>query len=131
MDENTLMPIRQVILLFGLFALCVAIVGIAWATGSELYLFVPTGRWGYRHFHRPPTHPSIILGLLVTSLVLTYWFRQNGVYVFILMAFGILLGSAVGFLVFGWTPSWAQHVLFVAMIATSVYAWKQKDYFED
>jgi hypothetical protein len=47
------------------------------------------------------------------------------------MAFGILLGSAVGFLVFGRTPSLAQHVLFIAMIVTSIYPWKQKDYFED
>ena len=125
------MPIGRLLTLFGLLGLCLAVVGIAWATGSEFYLFVPAGRWGHGHLYRPPTHPGIILGLLATSVLLTYWFRQNGLYVFIIMAFGILLGSAVGFLVFGWTPSWAQHVLFVAMIVTSIYAWQQKDYFED
>jgi hypothetical protein len=69
--------------------------------------------------------------MLATSVVLTYWFGQTGVYVFITMALAILLSSAVGFLVFGWTPSWTQHALFIAMIVTSIYAWKQKDYFED
>jgi hypothetical protein len=32
---------------------------------------------------------------------------------------------------FHWTPSWAQQFLFVATIVTSLYAWNQKDYFED
>jgi len=123
-------PIRQVILLLALFGSCVAIVALAWASGSELYLFAPAGRWGHFQIRRPPTHPGVILGLLVFSVILTYWFHQHGMYVFIVItALGILLGSAVGFLVFGWTPTWTQHCLAAAMIATSIYAWKQKDYF--
>jgi len=122
------MPVRQLIVLVALFGTCLAIIGIAWATGSELFLYLPG-----RHFssHRPPTHPGGVLGLLVISVLLTCWFRQGGVYFFILMAVGILLGSAVGFFGFGWTPSWAQHLLTAAMIGTSIYAWQQRDYFEE
>jgi len=50
---------------------------------------------------------------------------------FILMTVGILAGSVVGFFVYGWVPSSAQHLLVVATIVTSVYAWKQKSYFEE
>ena len=100
--------------------------GIAWADGAGLYLYLPS-----RHVPRPPTHPGIILTFLVASVPLTYWFRQNGVYLFILMTVGILAGSVVGFFVYGWVPSSAQHLLVVATIVTSVYAWKQKSYFEE
>jgi hypothetical protein len=44
---------------------------------------------------------------------------------------GLLAGSVVGFLVYQWTPSWSQHFLTGAMIATSIYAWQQRDYFEE
>ena len=121
------MPVRQLALLLGLFCLCLAIVGIAWANGNQLYLFIPSRRLP----HLPPTHPGGILGLLIISLPLTYWLRQNGVYYFIVMTAGILLGSAMGFYVYKWTPSWAQHFLAAAMVATSIYAWKQKCYFEE
>jgi hypothetical protein len=47
------------------------------------------------------------------------------------LAGGIAVGTILGYCAFHWTPSWAQHVLFVAMIATSIYAWTLKDYFED
>jgi hypothetical protein len=120
------MPVRQVVLLLVLFGLCLAMVGIAWITGSELYLFFPS-----RHMHGPPTHPGIIFGLLVVSPILTYWFLQNGVYLFITMALWMLLGSVMGFFIFGWTPSWSQHCVTAAMIATGVYAWNQKSYFEE
>jgi uncharacterized membrane protein len=120
------MPVRQLALLLGLFCLCLAVVGIAWASGSQLYLFLPSRRPVV-----PPTHPGVILVFLVFSPFLTYWFRQYGVFFFILMTAGILLGSAMGFFVYNWTPSWAQHVLAAAMIATSIYAWKQKYYFEE
>lgn len=61
---------------------------------------------------------------------MTYWLRQDGVYFFILITAGMLLGTVMGFY-YNWTPSWAQHLLAAAMIATSIYAWKQKYYFED
>ena len=120
------MPIRQLALLLGLFCVCLAIVGIAWASGNELYLFLPS-----RHAVLPPTHPGVVLVFLVLSPFLTYWLRQNGVLFFVMVAVGIVLGSMMGFFVYKWTPSWAQHVLTVAMIATSIYAWNQKDYFEE
>lgn len=122
------MPARQLATLLGLFCLCLAIVGIAWASGSELYLFLPVRR------HRcllPPTHPSVILGVLVACLIFTVWVRQTGVYFFIMVTVGILLGTVVGHFVFSWTPSWSQHLLAAAMIVTSVYAWNQKAYFEE
>jgi hypothetical protein len=122
------MPIRQVALLLGLFCLCLAIIGIAWASGSELFLFIPTRRgWA----HHPPTHPGILLAVLVASLVLTVWIGQRGIYFFGIFAVGMLLGSAVGFFAYAWTPSWAQHVLCVTLIATTIYAWTQKDYFDE
>jgi hypothetical protein len=124
------MPIRQLIILLALFGSCLAIVGIAGATGSELFLFIPVRRWG-RPFHPPPTDPGVILGVLLTSLILTVWVRQAGVYFFIMIALGILVGSVVGFVVYGWVPSWAQHILTAAMIVTSVYAWNQTSYFEE
>jgi UDP-N-acetylmuramyl pentapeptide phosphotransferase/UDP-N-acetylglucosamine-1-phosphate transferase len=120
------MPIRQLALLLGLFYLCLAIVGMAWANGNQLFLFIPSRRPSL-----PPTHPGVILGFLVLSPTLTYWLRQKGVYFFIALTVGILVGSGMGFYVHNWTPSWAQHFLTVAMIATSIYAWTQKCYFEE
>jgi len=120
------MPIRQLALLLGLFCLCLAIRGIAWANKYQLYMFVPSRRPSL-----PPTHPGVILFFLVLSLFLTYWRRQYGVYIFIAITAGMLLGSAMGFYVYNWTPSWAEHLLAAAMIATSIYGWKQKYYFEE
>ena len=125
--KNTLMPVRQLALLIGLFCLCLAVVGMAWANGNQLYLFIPSRRLP----RLPPTHPGVILFFLVLSPFLTYWLRQNGVYYFIVMTACILLGTVMGFYVYKWTPSLAQHLLAAAMIATSIYAWKQKYYFED
>ncbi len=128
------MPARQLIILLVLFGSCLAVVALAWATGSEIYLYTLDlpARWrSHLRFQSPPTRPGVIFGFLVLSLPLTYWLRQKGVYFYILLTAGIVLGSLVGVFVYGWTPSWAQHLLSVAMIATSVYAWKQKYYFEE
>ena len=73
----------------------------------------------------------MILGVLVACLIFTVWVRQTGVYFFIMVTVGILLGTVVGHFVFSWTPSWSQHLLAAAMIVTSVYAWNQKAYFEE
>ena len=35
------MPMSRLLTLVGLFSLCLAVVGIAWASGSEFYLFIP------------------------------------------------------------------------------------------
>jgi hypothetical protein len=122
------MPIRQVLILFTLLGLCLALVGLAWANGYELFLYLPSRRG---HAHHPPTHPGVIFATMIFSVLLAIWFRQWGVYVFTILSAGMVLGSLVGYFAFGWTPSWTQHFLTVAMIATSIYAWMQKEYFED
>jgi hypothetical protein len=40
------MPARQLTLLLGLVCLCLAIVGVAWANGNQLYLFLPSAGEG-------------------------------------------------------------------------------------
>ena len=121
------MPVRQLALLLGLFCLCLAIVGLSWASGMELFLFVPTGH----AVSNPPTHPGIILGVLIISSVVTYWLRQAGMYFFIVITLGMILGTIMGLKGFRWNPSFAQYSLTVVMTATSTYAWTQKDCFEE
>ena len=123
------MPVRQIAVLLGLFGLCLAIVGIAWVSGSELYLYLPGRRRAA--LHAPPTHPGEILGVIVAMLLLTFWQRQVGVILFMVAAASVFLGSLVGYLIFNWTPSWTQHCLGIVMVVTSTYAWQQKHYFED
>src|SRR5208282_2145700 len=110
LNGETPMPTRQLIILLVLLGSCLAIVALAWATGSELYLYtfnLPV-RWrNHLDFDRHATHPGVIFGLLVVSPILTYWSRQIGVYFFILLTAGIVFGSVTGFFVYGWTPSWA------------------------
>jgi hypothetical protein len=118
------MPINRIALLLGLLFVCIAIVDVAWATGTELYLDL--GRGG-----SPPTHPCVILAGLVACPILGVRFARMGVYLFILATVSVLAGSAMGPLFHSWTPTWAQHCLAVVMIATSIYAWQQRDYFED
>ena len=48
----------------------------------------------------------------------------------VLSTAGIVLGTVIGLLNFGWTPSEGQILLTAAMIATSIYGWKQRNYFE-
>ncbi len=43
-NGETPMPVRQLMILLGLFCLCLALVGIAWANGNQLYLFLPSRR---------------------------------------------------------------------------------------
>ena len=120
------MPVSRVLILLALFASCLAIVGLAWASGSELYTFFPG-----RHVHRPPTHPIALLIVLAFCMVLTLWIGQRGIYVFMIATVGILLGSGLGFFVYDWTPTWSQHLLSIAMIGTCIYGWMQRDYFEE
>jgi hypothetical protein len=123
------MPIRRVLILLALFGSCLAIIGLAWISGSDLYLLsFPPRR---RHINGPPTPPGIILAVLLVCPMLTLWLGQRGIYVFWAATLGMLVSSAVGFVAFNWTPTWSQHLLVIAMIATSVYAWTQKDYFDE
>jgi len=123
------MPVRQFVLLLTLFAACLLIVGLAWACGSELYMFLPGGR--FHGIRKPPTHPGGVLASLLFAVPLTLLTRQYGIYYFIVATASVFLGSLHGFFFFGWTPSPLQHVLSVAMVVTCVYAWQQKVYFEE
>jgi len=122
------MPFTRVLILLLLLSSCVAIILLAWFSGAELYLYLPSRRGV---LHRPPTDPRLLLFLLSFSVPLGYWLRQAGVYYFMVMTGGMIAGSIVGYLGFDWTPSIMQHALVVAMAATSIYGWRQKDYFEE
>jgi hypothetical protein len=57
--------------------------------------------------------------------------RQIGFWFFAALTGGMAFGTILGYCSFHWTPSSVQHVLFVTMTVTSIYAWNQKDYFWD
>jgi hypothetical protein len=122
------MPIRQFLILLGLFALCLAVVGIAWATGNELYIWMPQ-RYGPPI--KPPTHPLVFI---VFFVVLGFWEllvgRGAGV------GLGVITGclfvsSMIGWFAFKWTPTLCQYLLSVAMLVLTIYYLRQKDYIED
>jgi uncharacterized membrane protein len=122
------MPLRQFLILIGLFGCCLAIVGVAWVSGGELFLWLPIRRG---RLSLPPSYPGLILGCLVFSLGLTAWLRQFGAILLYMLTAGMLLGSVIGFFVYHWTPSWPQYLLTIAMITTCVYASKQGYYLDD
>lgn len=119
------MPIRNFLILLGLFSLCLAIVAIAWACGSELYL--PLGR----HHPRPPTHPVGILAAVLLAAVLCCWLRFISVIAVTLFALLICLGIPVGYLVHNWNPGICQYLLAVALTVNAWYGWNQRDYMEE
>jgi hypothetical protein len=121
------MPLRQALILLAFFAACVALVVIAWASGADLYMFFPSRLKA----NRPPTSAGVVLAILIFCAILAGWIGQKGLYVFMFATASLVLGSAVGFLVYAWTPTLVQHGLSAAMIATSIYAWAQRDYFEE
>jgi hypothetical protein len=123
------MPIGRVLILLSLLGLCLAILGIAWATGDELYLFIPSR--SITPLFPPPTDPVFFVAILGAGVVVLWFAGKGGALYLILLATGTLLGSIVGFFMFHWIPSGSQHCLCLAMIATTVYYWKQKDYVED
>lgn len=115
------MPAQRLLILLGLFAICIAIVAVGAADGCEFYLFMLGGRHAYAAY--PPTEPSLIIYfLLLLYPTIAYWSRRVGTMFFAIFAASTVLGSITGYFVFEWTPSWAQHVLTVAMIGTAVYA---------
>lgn len=117
------MPIRNFLILVGLFAVCFAIVAIAWLSGSELYLFLP----GRRHFG-PPTHPGVILAVMAVAALLCCWLQFMSVTVVTLLAAGICLGIPIGNLVHSWTPGICQYLLATALGVIAWYGWTQRDY---
>jgi hypothetical protein len=123
------MPIRTVLVLVGLFAACLAIVLIAWAVGSEFYLFLP----GRRHVAPPsPSHPILVLIMLLScpALFLLYS-RHFGLVLFSILLGSLVLGSVVGYFMFAWTPTLVQWLLTVVMGVETAYGWTiHGDYFD-
>jgi hypothetical protein len=123
------MPLRTALILFGLFTGCLVIVLLAWASGSEFYVFLPS-RW-FTSIH-PPTHPSVVLILLAACVALYLYSQHYALLFFTALLGGLVLGSLVGYGVFAWTPTVAQLSLTLAMIAEAAYGWTiQNDYLDD
>lgn len=121
------MPLRIVLIFSGLFLGCVAVVLLAWAIGSEFYIFIPSFRM--RPAHRPPDHPAVVLGLLMTCLALYFYSPTTSLTCFTVLLCGLLLGSIVGYAVFQWRPTVMQILLTVAMIAEATYGWSIQNYY--
>jgi hypothetical protein len=123
------MPLRVALILFGLFTGCLAIVCMAWAIGSEFYVFLPS-----RHIasiSRPPTHPCEVLILLAVCVALYLYSPHYALLFFTALLAGLLLGSLVGYGVFAWTPTVPQVLLTLTMIAEAAYGWTIQDYYLD
>jgi hypothetical protein len=121
------MPLRIVLIFAGLFLGCLAIVLLAWAVGSEFYIFIPSFR--LRAANKPPDHPFVVLGLLMTCLAVYFYSPTTGLSFFTVLLGGLVLGSIVGYAVFQWTPTVMQIVLTAAMIAEAGYGWSIQNYY--
>jgi hypothetical protein len=130
LKENN-MPIRVAAILFGLLAVCVIVILLAWAFGGEFYLFMPPSRHSCE-IDRPPTHPAIVLAALLFCVALFLLYSQHWGLVFFTALFGgIVLGSIVGYLLFAWTPTLVQWLLTAAVGVETWYGWtKHGDYFD-
>ena len=124
------MPIRVVLTLLGLFLVCVAIVLIAWAVGSDFYLGWP----GRRGLHlRTGDHPVFVLVLLVfCALVFLFYSQHYGLVLFSLVLVLVFIGIPVGCFLLGRTPTLVQWLLAAAMSAETIYGWTihGEDYFD-
>jgi hypothetical protein len=120
------MPLRILLILAGLFVGCVAIVALAWAIGSELYVFVPSR---FRWVGKPPTHPSVVLAMLATCAALFLYSPRYALFFFTALLACLLLGSLVGYGVFAWKPTLMQALLTFAMIAETAYGWTIQDFY--
>jgi hypothetical protein len=119
----------MVLILLSLFAGCLAIVLLAWMVGSEFYVLLPK-RW-LTSVRTPPTHPSVVLGLLTTCLVLYLYSPHYALVFFTILLAGLLLGSFVGYGVFAWKPTMPQVLLTLAMVAEVAYGWTIQGYYLD
>jgi hypothetical protein len=115
------MPLRTVLILLALFLGCVAIVLLAWATGSEFYVFLPRRR--IVAIQEPPTHPGIILALLSVCVALYLYSPRYALLFFTGILCCLLLGSLIGYIVFSWHPTLMQIVLTLMMIGEVSYGW--------
>jgi hypothetical protein len=123
------MPFRMALILFGLFIGCLAVVLLAWAIGSEFYVFLPSRR--FTSIHRPPTHPAGVLLLLGVCVAVYLYSPRHALFFFTALVGGILLGSLVGYGVFDWKPTVMQGFLTIMMIAEAAYGWSIQDYYLD
>ena len=116
------MPIRKVIVFSGLFGVCLAIIVIAWAAGSEFYMCLPS-RCTMDRCAPPPTPAFLIAVILLIGGGLFLYAPRLGLIVLTGLLGTLLLGSIVGYLAFAWTPTVVQWLLTAAMIVQSIYGW--------
>ena len=127
------MPIRVALVLLGLFLVCVAIVVVAWAVGSDFYLFWPSRRSVLRDPYDPRYHPVVVLALLAFCAGVFLLYSQHyGLLLFtIILVGGVLVGAAFAFFLFDRPPTLSQCLLAVAMSAESIYGWTIHDEYLD
>ena len=116
------MPTGKAIVFFGLFGVCLAIVVIAWAAGSEFYMYLPPSRAVDRG-GPPPTPAFLIVVFLLIGGGLFLHAPRLGLIVLTGLLGTILLGSIVGYLAFAWKPTLVQWLLTATMSVQSVYGW--------
>jgi hypothetical protein len=121
------MPLRTFVTLLGTYLACLAVAGAAGALGSELYIYVGQHYFGVR----PPDGPWTVPSLLVVCGILYFFSPRSALYLFTVLALGVWVGTLVGWGVFQWRPSPAQHLLGVAMTATAIYGWRIRDEYMD
>ena len=114
-------PSRPLLVLLGLFVVCLAIVLIAWAADFYLYMYVPSR--SMEPSAPPPTHPVTIIVFLLTGGGLLLYAPRLGLIVLTGLLGTILLGTIVGYLAFAWTPTLVQWLLTAAMSVQSIYGW--------
>lgn len=120
------MPLRPVLLLLCLFLACLAIAGLSYAMGWELYMF-----GSRRPFHvRPPSDPTTIPFHLLASALVFLVSRSYGLLYLTFVTACVLIGSVWGWIMFQWMPTLAQHALSVALIVTLAYGWTHREDFE-
>jgi hypothetical protein len=123
------MPIRVALIWFGLFAGCIAVVLIAWASGSEFFMLIP-GRYTRGCFK--PLEPVGMLALLALCGGM-YLYSQRYALIFLTVLLGgLVLGTLVGCGVFAWKPTVSQFALIAAMFVEMSYGWSiREDYLDD
>lgn len=116
------MPWRVFARLLAMYVACLGIVEIAAMTNAELYIFPMKGRG-----LKPPSSPSTMAFYLIFCGMIYPFSRRYALYFFTGWTLLVPLGSLFGWGMFSWHPSWAQHLLTVAMICTTVYGWHIRD----
>ena len=123
------MPIRVAMILFGLFGGCIAVVLLAWASGSEFFMFLPGRR---THGFLEPLEPAGMLLFLVLCGGLFLYSQRYALILFTILLGGLVLGTFVGWGVVAWKPTLSQLALIAAMSVEVSYGWTiREDYLNE